>query len=157
MGELARASPRARDRGVSDAGGWLRDVVVPGARHRGLVVTCRPSRPRWHRDASGAGPGASQRAASPLQRGPGQAGAVARVSRPQCLAQQCAERGVANPRDSCVVDFPGTRSFCWILEFLPPSSLPRSCFFRLNFSLALSAGGRSWRVEPGRSTAASTD
>jgi hypothetical protein len=30
---------------------------------------CRPSHPRWHRDACGARAGASQRTARPLQRG----------------------------------------------------------------------------------------
>jgi hypothetical protein len=39
-----RVSPRARARGVGDAGGCLRDVVAPDARHRGFDVPRRAAR-----------------------------------------------------------------------------------------------------------------
>jgi hypothetical protein len=37
-------SPRARARGASDAGGWVRDVAAPGARRRGFDIPCRAAR-----------------------------------------------------------------------------------------------------------------
>jgi hypothetical protein len=73
VGDLARASPRACGGGASDAGGWLCDAATSNARHRGLVIERLPPCSRWHRDASGAGAGAGERAASSVQRGPGRA------------------------------------------------------------------------------------
>jgi hypothetical protein len=57
VGEFARTSTRAPGGGARDEGGRLRDVEVPDARRRGLVIACRPSRFGWHRGTPGAGAG----------------------------------------------------------------------------------------------------
>jgi hypothetical protein len=53
--------------GARDEGRRLRDVGVTDARHRGLIVPRPSSRFGQHRGMLGAGAGACQRAAGPLQ------------------------------------------------------------------------------------------
>jgi hypothetical protein len=43
MGKPVHVNSRAYTGGVGDAGGWLHDVAVPGARRRGLNVACCPT------------------------------------------------------------------------------------------------------------------
>jgi hypothetical protein len=93
---------------------WCRGSrrTAPRPRH-----TRCPTRPRCHRRTPGAGAGARQRTAGPLQRCPGRVGAVAGVPRPRRLAQQHAERGIADPHKSRVAGFSGARSCRRIRSF----------------------------------------
>jgi hypothetical protein len=110
--------------GVGGAGGRLCDVAAPIAWRRGVVIACFPALPGRRCRAPRAGAGSRRCTAGPLRRGPGRTGAVAKVSRPRRLAQQCTEPGVVDPQRSRMASFSGVY-FLPNLKFFP-LSIPHS-------------------------------
>jgi hypothetical protein len=138
VGELARASPRAYGGGTGDAGKRLCDAAAADARHKFLVVTRWPPRPKYHRGAPRARAGARQCTVGLLQRGPGRASTVAGVSRSRGLAHQCVERGPADPCWSRVADLK-VRALVIEFEIFPCCFCARafsdSAFSRISFTV----------------------